>query len=50
MIVDSVERFDAEAADRTSRGDFLAFLQTQRENPTVKMSYKDMYNHLMDNL
>lgn len=50
MVTDSISQYDAEAANQTGRGDFLAFLQMQRENPAVGMSYKEMYNHLMDNL
>jgi len=50
MAMDSIGQYDAEAADRTGRGDFLAFLQMQEEICTVRMSDKNTSTHLMHNL
>lgn len=50
MILDSMEEYDAEAAHKDSRADFLAYLQQQHEKSRSNMTRRDMLNHLENNL
>jgi hypothetical protein len=50
MVLDSINEYDVETADKINRGDFLSYLLQQRDKLEGEMNHRDMVNHLMNNL